>query len=178
MRKFVLLLGISFLIVFFPACKGKEKAPQVQFVGVGSPAPQFQIQDISGKTYTPSTLKGKVVLLEFFATWCPPCRAAIPDMDRLFKKFKGKEDFVLLAIATDEDSDIWPMLKKFTKENKIFYPVAPDLNRISDAYNVDGIPSSFVIDRNGIISFHHIGFTPDTYETLVTEIEVLLNKHA
>lgn len=176
MRKTV-VLGIILSLAFFQACKQKNTSTEAPSIQIGSPAPEFEIQDINGKTYTLSAYKGKVVLLEFFATWCEPCRSAVPDLDRLYDRFKSR-DFVFLAVAVDEGSDITEVLRKFGREKKIHYPLAPDMKKISDLYNVNGIPSSFIIDKEGSISFYHVGFTPDTYEILVKEIEGLLEKHA
>ena len=105
----------------------------------------FTLSDLTGKQWTLQQLKGKVVLVNFWATWCPPCRKEMPDMDALYKRFKS-QDFVVLAIS-DEDA---PKVKGFIDARPVSYPVLLDPGRkVNDLFGVEGIPKSFVFDRNG-----------------------------
>jgi peroxiredoxin len=105
----------------------------------------FTLTDLQGKTWTLKELKGKVVLVNFWATWCPPCRKEMPDLNTLYQRFKD-QGFVILAIS-DEEAD---KVKPFIAERNISYPVMLDPGRkINELFQVEGIPKSFVYDREG-----------------------------
>lgn len=107
--------------------------------------PEFTLTDLSGKTWTFSDLRGKVVLVNFWATWCPPCRKEMPDLETLYGRF-GSKGFVVLGISDEEAAKVEP----FIRERKISFPVLLDPGRIvNDAFVVEGIPKSFVYDREG-----------------------------
>ncbi len=105
----------------------------------------FTLIDLHGKTWTLSQLRGKVVLVNFWATWCPPCRKEMPDLEALYNRFKGR-GLVILAIS-DEDLD---KVRPFITERKITYPVMLDPGRkVNELFQVEGIPKSFVYNREG-----------------------------
>ena len=105
----------------------------------------FTLTDLQGKTWTLKDLKGKVVLVNFWATWCPPCRKEMPDLNTLYLRFKD-QGFVILAIS-DEEAD---KVKPFIAERSISYPVMLDPGRkVNELFQVQGIPKSFVYDRDG-----------------------------
>ena len=105
----------------------------------------FTLTDLQGKSWTLRELHGKVVLVNFWATWCPPCRKEMPDLDTLFKKFKD-QGLVILAIDDEEVTKIKP----FLTERPVTYPVLLDPGRkVNDLFHIDGIPKSFVYDREG-----------------------------
>jgi len=105
----------------------------------------FTLADLQGKTWHLQDLRGKVVLVNFWATWCPPCRKEMPDLQALYEKFKD-QGFVVLAISDEEAAKVAP----FIGERKISYPVMLDPGRkVNDLFFVEGIPKSFVYDRGG-----------------------------
>lgn len=105
----------------------------------------FTLTDLQGKTWHLQDMKGKVVLVNFWATWCPPCRKEMPDLNALYNKFKD-QGFVVLAISDEESAKVTP----YIAEHKISYPVMLDPGRkVNDAFIVEGIPKSFVYDRSG-----------------------------
>lgn len=105
----------------------------------------FTLDDLQGKAWHLRDLQGKVVLVNFWATWCPPCRKEMPDLDALYNKFKD-QGFIVLAISDEETAKVSP----FITEHKISYPVLLDPGRkVNDAFIVEGIPKSFVYDRSG-----------------------------
>lgn len=105
----------------------------------------FTLTDLEGKSWTLSQLKGKVVLVNFWATWCPPCRKEMPDLEALYNRYKG-QGFVILAISDEEMAKVAP----FIKDHNITYPVMLDPGRkVNTLFQVEGIPKSFVYDRDG-----------------------------
>jgi peroxiredoxin len=106
----------------------------------------FTLTDLQGKTWTLKDLKGKVVLVNFWATWCPPCRKEMPDLDALYNRFKD-QGFVILAISEDEET---AKVDPFIAEHKISYPILLDPgSKVNKLFQVEGIPKSFVYDREG-----------------------------
>jgi len=105
----------------------------------------FTLTDLQGKSWTLKELRGKVVLVNFWATWCPPCRKEMPDLDALYKKFKD-QGLVILAISDEEATKVTP----FIAERKISYPILLDPGRkVNELFELHGIPKSFVYDRDG-----------------------------
>jgi peroxiredoxin len=106
---------------------------------------EFTLADLNGTKWNLRALSGKVVLVNFWATWCPPCRKELPDLEALYRRF-GPRGFVILAIS-DEDSS---KVKPFVAERKLSYPVLLDPGRkVNELFHVFGIPKSFVYDRTG-----------------------------
>jgi peroxiredoxin len=105
----------------------------------------FTLADLQGKEWHLQDLKGKVVLVNFWATWCPPCRKEMPDLQALYDKYK-EQGFIVLSISDEEAGKVNP----FIAETKISYPVLLDPGRkVNEAFIVEGIPKSFVYDREG-----------------------------
>jgi peroxiredoxin len=105
----------------------------------------FTLTDLRGKSWTLKDLRGKVVIVNFWATWCPPCRKEMPDLDALYQQFKD-QGLVILAISDEEVVKVSP----FIAERKISYPILLDPGRkVNDLFQVEGIPKSFVYDREG-----------------------------
>jgi peroxiredoxin len=105
----------------------------------------FALTDLQGKRWTLSELHGKVALVNFWATWCPPCRSEMPDLDALYQRYKS-QGLVVLAIS-DEDA---PTVKPFVDRFKITFPVLLDSgDKVNGQYKISGIPKTFVYDRDG-----------------------------
>ncbi len=105
----------------------------------------FTLTDIEGKAWTLSALRGKVVLVNFWATWCPPCRKEMPDLQALYDRFRD-QGFVILAISDEDVAKVKP----FIAQRNISYPILLDPGRkVNDLFVVEGIPKSFVYDRSG-----------------------------
>jgi len=106
---------------------------------------EFSLKDLSGKTWTFSELRGKVVLVNFWATWCPPCRKEMPDLETLYERF-APQGLVILGISDEEA----PKVDPFIRERKVTFPILLDPGRkVNGMFVVEGIPKSFVYDREG-----------------------------
>jgi peroxiredoxin len=121
-----------------------------QAQAIGSAPPDFSARDISGRKVTLSELKGKVILLEFWATWCPPCRVEVPNLLEINRKFKSKQ-FVMISVSLDRDLQA---ARKFVADKQMDWVHIIDAEagqKIATLYQVEYIPSTFVIDRKGMI---------------------------
>jgi peroxiredoxin len=122
---------------------------------LGRPAPDFRLRDLDGKEVQLATLRGKVVLLDFWATWCGPCRASMPRVNDLFQKFRG-QDVVVMGIDDGEDEQA---VGNFIRRNGYQYPVllAPRDSPVIGNYSVRGRPTLVLIDKNGLVADYKVG---------------------
>jgi peroxiredoxin len=130
-----------------------ESAP----VPAGDIASAFNLEDaFSGQTVSLASLKGKVIFLNLWATWCGPCREEMPSMETLYEQFKTNNDFVMLAVSEDTKgkSAVLPYVQKNGYHFRIL--LDPE-NKVGDSYGVSGVPETFIIDRSGRIVAHHMG---------------------
>jgi peroxiredoxin len=112
----------------------------------------FTLKDLDGKEWTLSKLRGKVVLVNFWATWCPPCRKEMPDLDALYARFKA-QGFVILAISDETAEKVRP----FITEHKYKFPALLDPGRaVTELFRVEGIPKTFIYDREGKLAAQSI----------------------
>ena len=140
-----LFLALLVLMLVLPGCTKKEEKPAV----TGNPAPDFTLKDLSGKEVRLSELRGKVVLLNFWATWCPPCRQEIPSMMLLQKAMAGKP-FQMLAVS--EDAGGKEAIEGYFKESGTLLPALMDTEQaVGQRYGLTGVPETFVIDAKGVI---------------------------
>ena len=121
-------------------------------------ASDFSLQDMLGKTVRLSDYKGKVVVLEFWATWCPPCRASVPGLEKLHKAYKDK-GLVLLAVSMDEGG--WDEVRSFIKESGITYTVLKGTEDVAMKYEVRSIPMMLVLNKEGKIARRYLGMGSD-----------------
>jgi len=154
-------------------------------------APELEVTEIIGegiaKDRPLGELKGKVVLMDFWATWCGPCRMVIPALVKLQEKYKD-QGFVVVGVTryygfgwlnNETKQDLIPkeeldLNKEFVREFKMNYPVVFTLEKSQDAYDVKSIPSAFIVDREGKVRFRHVRASADTEKDLIAEIEKLL----
>jgi thiol-disulfide isomerase/thioredoxin len=142
-------------------------APVVQLLREPATVPPFSVTDLDGRSVSLASLKGKVVLVNFWATWCPPCRAEIPDLVKLQERYRDK--LVILGISEDEVEP--EQVKAFTTGMKMNYTVAmstPELKKIFRG--VSALPTTFVIDRDGKMVRKHVGLLNAPETELETQV--------
>jgi thiol-disulfide isomerase/thioredoxin len=167
-------LATTLLLFLAPAFAGAQTAPQqdnqsvIRFVRNPDPAPDFKLTSLDGKPLTIAALQGKVIILNFWATWCGPCRAEIPDLIALQDRYKGRLQIIGLNVD-DEEADI----QQYVQEMGINYPVAMTSNDVRIQFGgIPALPTSFVLDTEGRVVQKHVGlWNPAVYET---EIRALL----
>ena len=151
---------IVFLSLFFLGAFGLafpwEQAP-LGAQGLRA-APDFILKDLSQKKVKLTDFKGKVVILNFFATWCPPCRAEIPELIKLYRLNKEKG---LVVLGVSLDMDLPPQgLTTFVKDMKITYPVLMGTTDLAEKYQVNGVPTTILINREGKAHTRYDGLVP------------------
>jgi cytochrome c biogenesis protein CcmG/thiol:disulfide interchange protein DsbE len=177
----MIFIVISIFALSYIGCSkkvdNKEPAPpqtnsQPENINVNSAemAPDFILTSTNGKNIKLSDYRGKVVIVDFWATWCPPCRRGIPDLIDIQKQFKN--DLVVIGISLDSDTkaDVVPFMKKYG----INYPIVYGNNDVVMSYgSINAIPTSFVIDKNGKIVDKHIGLVPKS--EFISKIKQILS---
>jgi thiol-disulfide isomerase/thioredoxin len=131
-------------------------------------APVWELKDLDGKMVKSSDFDGKVVILDFWATWCPPCKAEIPGFIELQKKYAAK-GLVVVGISLDEQGP--SVVKQFMDQFGMNYPVVMGNLKIMQDFGGAGLPTTFVIDRSGKIVAKHVGFaSKETFEKEITPL--------
>ena len=163
----VLLIGIFIVAILF-----LQRGKMVK-LKPGSPAPNFTLKSLDGENVSLSQFKGKVVLLNFWATWCSPCKEEIPELNRLYEKMKDR-NFVILAVS--EDNKPPEKIKDFTREYNMKFTVLYDGSRTAAGlYRLSGVPETFLIDKNGKLIYKFIGPKNWTGKEMMDIFEKLLN---
>jgi thiol-disulfide isomerase/thioredoxin len=165
----------ALLVLAAPALAAAREAPSqddrpiIRFVRNPDPAPDFKLTALDGKPVTLAALQGKVIFLNFWATWCGPCRAEVPDLIALQERYKDRLQIIGLNVDDDDPSEI----QKYVDETGINYPVAMTSNEIRIQYGgIPALPTSFVLDTEGRVVQKHVGlWNPAVYEA---EIRALL----
>jgi peroxiredoxin len=129
-------------------------------------APDFSFTSAQGEYFALDDLKGKVVLLDFWGTWCPPCVASVPDLRNLYKRYANEPSFVFISISSDGDEGVW---RQFTEKNKMIWPQYRDQDRrILRAFGVHAFPSYILIDHEGIVRRMQTGWqSPASLDEMV-----------
>ncbi|MCM3116350.1 TlpA family protein disulfide reductase [Neobacillus sp. MER 74] len=134
-----------------PETKSQPTASQ-EGLAVGAKAPDFELKTLTGEKVKLSNLKGKKVMLNFWATWCPPCKAEMPAMEQFSKQMP--KDVVILAVNIDPQLDV----QGFVDKNKITFPILLDAeDTVNETYQVLSIPTTYFIDSKGNIQNKYIG---------------------
>lgn len=171
--RFVLIAGVSLLLVGLlmwlalrpSSTSSTASAPPSNGVEVGLPAPAFNLESLDGEPIALSDHLGDVVVVNFWATWCPPCRAEMPGIEQVYKAHKN-DGVVVLAINGQEER---ALVKSFIDEKGFTFPILLDESaQALRAYDARSFPMTIVVDREGIVRYKQIGpITPTQLETLI-----------
>ncbi|NJD56472.1 MAG: TlpA family protein disulfide reductase [Nitrospirae bacterium] len=171
MKKALFTFLIVSLCLGISSCGKKDGKSAVESsVQIGSAAPDFALKDIEGKDTALSSFRGKVVLLEFWATWCPPCKASIPEMLELQKKYHER-GFTVIGVSLDTDPDAAAKVARFSSDNRIVYPLLIADDSVPAAYQVMSIPTSFLISRDGTVIASYVGYFDGYSKKVSADIE-------
>ena len=167
--KTLLVLTVALgLATFLFACTRSAKH---KIIGVGDHAPEIRLQSVDGKTVSLADHRGKVVLVHFWATWCPPCVEEIPTLEQFSQQVAGT-DIVVLAISVDENADA---LKTFLEKNSLHFPVLRDPGgKTAGSYGTTKFPETYVVGRDGLVRYKVIGPMDWSLRTNVEIIRALL----
>lgn len=177
-----LIVLIVLVILLLPACgnrnakKAASETEATTLVRVGDPAPDFTVEMFDGGKITLSELRGKVVLLNFWATWCPPCREELTHVQtQIIDRFAGRP-FVFLPVSRGEQRDA---VAAFRQKTGYTFPMGLDPSRtIYDRYASNFIPRNFLIGPDGKVILASVGYDEEEFEELIATIERTLSTSA
>jgi len=168
-RIVLIIIAIAIVVAVYESARHASHSKGARPGAVDSPAAAFTLQDLDGKPLSLASYRGKVVLLNFWATWCTPCRAEIPQFVEYQNRY-GQQGLQLLGISMDDD--VTPV-REFYQQFKMNYPVAIGNANLAESYGgVLGLPVTFLIGRDGRIAAKYVGATDMT--ALQQKIESLL----
>jgi cytochrome c biogenesis protein CcmG/thiol:disulfide interchange protein DsbE len=146
-------------------------AASAQALDAGAKMPEIGLSDLSGKPVSLASLAGKVVVIDFWATWCAPCKEELPVLQKLHKKY-GSQGLVIVGVSVDKDAANLP---DFLKKLVVTFPIVHDANHaVTGRYAPPRMPSSYIVDRKGIVKYVHGGFRADDAAVFEKQIQGLL----
>jgi thiol-disulfide isomerase/thioredoxin len=162
----LVLGGITVFVLQYTREPSKYSGEQAE---ESRPAPAFRLKDLSGQEVSLDQFKGKVVMLDFWATWCGPCRASMPELEKLQQQHPN--DFTLLAVNLQEPADL---VVPYVQSEKVKSRVLLDINGVAgSAYGISSIPMQAIIDKEGILRHRQLGMYPGWIEDLWSKIDQL-----
>lgn len=176
-----IFVGMALSVMFVMNVNAQNSASQdpreeASIIKVGDTAPVFTVEMLDGRSLSLSEMKGKVVLINFWATWCGPCMKefqAIPE--KLIKRFEGNADFVFLPISREEKRETVQAKMEQLKESGIDFPVGIDPDKsIYSQYAKSYIPRNYIVDKDGKVVYTSIGYEEEEFAQLVNKIDELL----
>jgi len=166
--KYAAIARFLFLLILYTGFAGNVMAEVAQ-----DAAPDFTLKSQKNGNLKLSELRGKVVLINFWASWCGPCRQEMPVLDELYRHYRSL-DFTILGVNVEQNSDD---AKSLLKDVPVTFPILFDTeNKISKLYDVKGMPSTVLVDRDGNIRYVHMGYQPGVEAEYQTQIRALIRE--
>lgn len=173
MKKYALFFALLISAITLKAQAPAEDKSTLTKVGQQTPA--FEFYTDKDKTATIDSYKGKIVLLNFFATWCPPCRLELPRVQKeIWEKYKDNPKFALFVFGREQG---WDKVLPFKETNNYTFPILPDEGRkIFSLFATQSIPRNVVLDENGKIIYQSIGYSEKDFAELLKVLDTHINK--
>jgi thiol-disulfide isomerase/thioredoxin len=161
------------LILIGAAAAGIASAASVAPLASGTPAPAFQLGSADGRAVDLAGLKGKVVMINFWASWCGPCRKEMPILEQLNKQYRGK-GLTLIGVNVEPDSKA---AMNWLKETPVSFPILFDTDsKVSKLYQVAGMPNTVILDRKGTVRYIHRGYQAGAENEYLDQIRQLIRE--
>ena len=158
------------LLVFFIL---SHSAVSFASVELSKPAPDFTLKTLNGPNLRLEEYRGQVVLINFWASWCGPCRQEMPILDRLHQRY---EDAGFAVLGVNVEGEVAPA-KKIVDKSKVTFPVLIDAGQhVSELYDLEAMPSTVVVDRDGVVRYVHRGYKPGDEEKYVAVVKKLIRE--
>lgn len=165
----LILLSAALVIIFVPK---RQNRPQIAVVNLR--APEIALNDLSGRNYTLSEVNGSLVFINFWATWCEPCREEMPSIQRLYNQFKDVKGFRMLTVLFRDD---YQKALAYMKENNYEFPVLMDSSeKTAMSYGITGVPETYIVDKKGILREKVIGPADWSSQQAISLISSLLKE--
>ena len=161
----------AFIVLTVSSCKKAETPLPV----TGNTAPSFSVVDTVGNRVRLSDFSGKIVILDFWATWCAPCKASTRELEKLLEKYKAR-GVVVLGISMDTGKSAAEQVKEYARKNSLTYQMLMDDGKMSKAYAVRNIPALFILDRQQKIAKIYPGYLPGLGTMIESELANLLHE--
>jgi len=165
-------IGPFFIVLMLLIVSCDQRRAQLPAIP-GNPAPPFSLADVTGRTITLADFSEKIVVLDFWATWCGPCKNAMGELEALHRKY-GEKRVVILGISVNKEADAAERVRAYAKNRGLTYLLAVDNGSAYKAYGVTRVPATYILDRNHIIRETYPGFRPGIGNEIGLTIEKLL----
>jgi thiol-disulfide isomerase/thioredoxin len=174
-RRVLLFAALPAMVMVAGCSSGAEDASGADSGLVGKPAPEIQAESVGGEGPTTlSAARGKVTIIDFWATYCDPCRKSFPVYQQLVDKYGG--ELVVIAVSVDDPEDVGTEeIMGFAEELSVKFPIVWDKEKkTADAYKPPKMPTSYVLDKQGVVQHIHAGYQADEGDKIAIEVEALL----
>jgi len=168
MRQMGKIFSLLMILLLISGCREVKESEKK-----GKEAFDFTLPNLAGENVRLSSFRGKVVLLDFWATWCPPCRVSIPYIQSLYEKHQ-RDGLEVLGVSLDKGGE--EVLRPFVEKNGITYTILVGNREIGQSYEIKAIPTLFLLDKKGSIRFHQVGFNPEVEKKIEEKVKQLLSE--